>query len=573
MGTQRKGSKGISCAKGSYRRVLGKAMNNAGKIAPKRFLLGRDKRKAEAANAKLELLWSIVEDHHQARLRSAPPQPPHAIDHDAGPVWSGLELDIAEAIRTGKQAITVGIDDEVTHTPAGYASRLHWLNETYGHLVRFVPALPEEYAEGQEVHRSVSAHKVRQATHNAAIAQAPIPTPAGTQTLYEAIDAYADHGERQAGTDRMKRKVRQDALRIKRATPDMPLETFNYDAVERIGDYWRGRPISRRKGKGSGPIAITTVVNQCKVAKRFIRWLDRSDAWKWERPRDFETALAVNEKRLRTEEERARLARGPDTWNVADLTALYCNATDRERVLMLLGLNFGFAQAEIITLRADEIDTTGPRPILKRVRHKSEVYMEAAVWPETMRAIAWITTEHKRLGHNTDGLVWMSERGNRPTSQHVANQWNKLLQRTTRNEASFNSSLSFKYLRKTAGQLVREVSDGETAGVFLAHGTPVSSDDLLDAYTRRVFDRVFAANAAVRDLLSPMLAAATDAFATPRPAGSPNISRSKATRIKRLWRDNVNPTEIARIAGVSRQTVYRHRPKQADPAARSLVSI
>jgi hypothetical protein len=50
--------------------------------------------------------------------------------------------------------------------------------------------------------------------------------------------------------------------------------------------------------------------------------------------------------------------------------------------------------------------------------------------------------------------------------------------------------LPFKHLRKTAAQLVRNVSDGEIAGTFLSHGTPVASDELADRYSNRPFDRV-----------------------------------------------------------------------------------
>lgn len=557
MATQRKGSKGLCLVNGTYRRTLGKFINTKGKLAPRKFMLGRDRRKAEAANARLELLWSVVEEHHAMHAKARPAYLP-APEHDT-PLWAGLEAQIAEAIRIGQQVIQVGIDDERTHTPAGYASRLHWLNDTYGHLIRFVPALPEEHAQGQEVHQQAAAHRIRQATHNAAIAEAPIPTPGNQQTLYAAIDAYADHAERQATTDRMRKKNRDDAERIKQATPDMPLDLFGFDALQRIGDHWRSRPMSKHQGKGAGPIAIATVVNQCKIAKRFARWLDRSDSWQWDRPKDFEVALAVNEKRLRTEEERAQLAKGPDTWTTDELVVLYRNATDRERALMLLGLNFGFAQAEIITLREDEIDTTGPRPMLKRIRHKTEIYMEAEAWPETIQAIQWIAAEHKRLGHDPGGMVWLTERGKRPDRQHLANHWAKLLARTAKNEPDFTRNLSFKYLRKTAGQLVREASDGETAGVFLAHATPVVSDNLLDTYTRRVFDRVFAANQAAREELAGMFAAAPDAFTTPRSQGSPNISRTQIKKIQQLWEAGVKPVEIARTAGISRQTVYRYR--------------
>jgi hypothetical protein len=83
-------------------------------------MLGRDRRKAEAANARLELLWDVVEEHHatHAAARPAYLQP---AEHDT-PLWAGTELEIAEAVRLGQQVIQVGIHNEMTHIPAGYAS-------------------------------------------------------------------------------------------------------------------------------------------------------------------------------------------------------------------------------------------------------------------------------------------------------------------------------------------------------------------------------------------------------------------------------------------------------------------
>lgn len=221
----------------------------------------------------------------------------------------------------------------------------------------------------------------------------------------------------------MQQKVKDDAQRIKQATLDMPLHQFGFDAVQHIGDHWRSRPTTRHPGANARPLAISTAKNQCKIAKAFIRWLDRSDAYDWQHPRGYDIALKINEKRLRTEAKRSALAQGPQTWPVKDLVALYRHATDRERALILFGLNFGFAQSEIITLRTDEIDTRGDAPILKRIRHKSEVYSEFALWPQTMRAIDWLAAEHAARKLNTNGYVYLTERGRQPNYGHISNTW------------------------------------------------------------------------------------------------------------------------------------------------------
>lgn len=121
--------------------------------------------------------------------------------------------------------------------------------------------------------------------------------------------------------------------------------------------------------------------------------------------------------------------------------------------------------------------------------------------------------------------------------------------------------------RSTTGQLVRKVVDGETAGVFLAHGQPVRTDDLLDVYTSREFSRVFAANTKIRELLQPMFATAPEAFTRSRKKGGANLSLAKIERIEQMLADGVPAAEAANRVKVSRATVYRHISGRDDSSA------
>lgn len=62
--------------------------------------------------------------------------------------------------------------------------------------------------------------------------------------------------------------------------------------------------------------------------------------------------------------------------------------------------------------------------------------------------------------------------------------------------------LGFHGVRRTAIQFVRNVSDGETAGVFVCHGKPVPQDALLGLYSNPVFPRVHEAQRQVWETLS-----------------------------------------------------------------------
>ncbi len=57
------------------------------------------------------------------------------------------------------------------------------------------------------------------------------------------------------------------------------------------------------------------------------------------------------------------------------------------------------------------------------------------------------------------------------TNYQIPNRWNALTGKIKDEQSSFRE-LSFKYLRKTAGNLIRKASDGEVAGIFLCTAIP-----------------------------------------------------------------------------------------------------
>lgn len=64
---------------------------------------------------------------------------------------------------------------------------------------------------------------------------------------------------------------------------------------------------------------------------------------------------------------------------------------------------------------------------------------------------------------------------------NVANAWKKLLERVKKDHSDFQN-LSFNKLRKTAGDLAKKESDGETSKVFHSRGQ-TNSDQFGDVYT------------------------------------------------------------------------------------------
>jgi hypothetical protein len=366
---------------GQYARQIGWLTGRSGQ---RKFRLGRDLQKAELAHYKLGLLWQVVVDQHERQQVPAGTFSPPA-DAPERPVWNEEALTVAEAIRKHHHDIRVG-PGEHDRGDAAYLTRLDLLRQQYGHLIQIVPADEEAAERGREAHRGHAEHRSRQARVNARIADIPVPSGVTGRNLYEALDAYGvqaqEHNPKEGG-----RVEAANARRLKNAIHDMDLGEFGYTSMERIRNYWAARPEAMtRGGKGSGkPISITTVDNHLSTARRFVRWLDRSDTFDWELPRHGLDALKANLRRLRTDAELAKRRHGVKVLTVPQLATIYRHATDFERLLFLLGLNAAMAQVEIQTLRWDEVEPG----VIKRIRRKSGVYAEFALWPETQKAIDW----------------------------------------------------------------------------------------------------------------------------------------------------------------------------------------
>ncbi|MDB5322177.1 MAG: hypothetical protein JWN40_3808 [Phycisphaerales bacterium] len=555
-----KASRGLCCVDGRYRRTIGKFRNAQGKVAPRKFLLGTDAKAAQLANIRLEQLWADVvrltaatNEWNLQQYEQPPYYPADQPPVDAEPLWTPESLEIAEAIRTGQPQYAVPTTAADLSDP-DYVRRIQWLRERYP-SVAFVPADPETFASGQKTYREVAHRSAAHAVAAAAIANIPIPAGV-SQTLYQAIDAYADQVKatklRDGQVTAWGEVLCKQAIRLKQSHPDTTLDRFDLAAIEKIKHYWAARPMSRY-GK---PIALDTVRAQIAALKLFAKWLHRHPQWQWRRPEDFEEAIKLDLSELMSHEEVAKLRHGVATYAVPELAIIWKYATARERVLVALALNCGFARTEISSLRLDEIDLAGNPPRIHRIRRKSKVYGQWQLWDVTQRALAWNATERSKV--EPAGNVWaiLTDRG-RPFEDHrIANIWNRLLDRVAADHADFRQ-LSFKHLRKTGAQFVRNMADGETAAVFLAHGQPVKGDNLSGIYSNPVFARLDAALVKVRELLEPVFGQTPDGFDSPRAKGSPNIKCSQIEQIADLHRAGVHPDTIAAKVGVSRATAYR----------------
>jgi hypothetical protein len=365
---------------GRYRRTIGNFINRHGKIAPKKFLLGTDRLKAEVANLRLEQLWAdVVRQFEERGGRDDGSEQPGTAPPLAQPIWTTEALLIAEHIRKGDPQIPVAppveesgsahsnvgviyLKDErpdhaapIDERASAYRLHLEGLKQRYP-SVAFFPQEIERYRHSHVSHQNalmtLYGYAVEEAIMLADMAGIPAPVIAG-QSLYQALDAFAEHvrQDRQRGgeTTEWGKVLASGVLRLKDAGPDMPLHEFNLAAIEGITRYWKKRPPQKRTGKA---IALQTVRHQLKVLQMFCSWMHCEQSINWRKPDDAERMWRCDLTRLMTSEEVAGLKNGVAVYSLDHLGILYRCATDQQRVLLLLGLNCGFARAECCSVVA-----------------------------------------------------------------------------------------------------------------------------------------------------------------------------------------------------------------------------
>jgi hypothetical protein len=167
------------------------------------------------------------------------------------------------------------------------------------------------------------------------------------------------------------------------------------------------------------------------------------------------------------------------------------------------------------------------------------------------------------LNDNGHAFTKPTKSGN--ANHELTNYWTRLLDRVCREHPDFRR-LPQENLRDSSANLIRQefkmpgVSSSEVAYIFISHGNPFKTDDLLEVYTNKPFGDVFAACRWLEEKLKPMFdATPTDPFPAERKTGGGGrISKKKHEQILRLVRQGISKAEIARRVNVSKATVYRH---------------
>jgi len=598
-------------ANGLYFRNLGYRKTQKGYSQPK-FYLGRDQRQAGIANLMLEQLWAAVKRRWEAQMlqkAQVKDTEANAADtslvpiaavpgsaaivtvgvpeveyvRDGKPVWDSAALCVAEAIRNGEAVAQVPLPEQLASYDLQSASVGYWLDGLRRDFcdvpVRIELLEPDKQAEAEQEIRLRGTELIEEGRRM-------VRQRAGGERLHTAFKEYEEHLERKhTGLDGRvtptgTTQVRQSGF-LRDTFPNCDLAELDTARILMFLDTLAMRP----RGQKVERIAARTARNYIKQFRHFLRWLNTAPGFKWKRPSDLDIGTVRIQE---TPEEKSRAAHKSrvQTYTTEEIGVLWRFATPFRRLLLLLGLNCGFDAKMIATLQPKDVllhqkhpheeevgQSTSPEDSwIMRLRNKSSVYGEWKLWPVTVQALEWWQRQREQIEVvegvtayivNQSGKAYDTPTAANDRGVQIPNMWRGLTETVRKDEAHKNfRRLSFGKLRKTAGNLIRRASSGELAGIFLCHGTPVSSDALLDFYTNRPFAKVFDAIDAVSEQLTHIWSTVEDPFLAVRKKGGSNISAGKIRRIQRMRKAGYKVKYIAEKLKVSPQTVSRHSSRR-----------
>ena len=590
-------------SQGQYVRQLGWKDSGSGGRGQHKFRLGTDQREAERRDDRLRQLWDQIVKDRGAEAGEAR--------------WDDLTLEIARQIARGAERIELAPESN-EESPVSYSYRLQQIQNRFPFL-RFAPTDLERYTKGlgtaaidrrdivlvgdsREDYWKNRSFLERyfapplEPTSDGIVCQGdpisqllsqpyrPLSAPSDDgATLHQAFDAYqswirehyttdaagtlSEHGHTKLG--------QIDTLKGHHA--DVKLIEVDLEYIEKMYRYWRQRPMKRSKKGSTTRISHSSIRHYVGELHRFFKWVHRSKQFTWRKPEDLDEIDRSTPLDTATVKRRIRAV---DTFQLDELRLLNRYATPIERLYLLLGLNCGFGTKEIATLTigeiflhqalpADEQEVFGFRStnadsFVSLVRNKTTIVGKFLLFPQTVQMLEWALARRFKLPNpsldqpailNSEGrrLDLRSESGN--PSRQIPNAFTRLQERI-RTDGNEISPLPFKHLRKTSGDLIRRFSDGEIAGVFLLHGSPVKTDKLSDVYTNRPFGKVYEAIRRVQAYLQPVFAEAGNDPTLEQPQAY--TGRKAIDRIAELKREGKSIREIAEAVGKSRMTVYRH---------------
>jgi len=532
-----------------FYREIGKRPNGK----PPRIYLTDTERAARANVVRVEGVWQGVEDRWNDLQAVGMAETPF-------PAWDDTSLKIAKAVGKGLFKVVIEPPSDVRD---GFDLAV-WMADLRNYFPQIQINLPPELAatateaskefidraeDDAEAERARHRAEMREIKEYAAGYEGKIRTE---ETLHDALDTYVrwlhqEHRDVAGDTTATGIKQGERAIRVKNHVEDMPLSDFGLDEIHGLFEYWRKRPQQKNEKKSNGkPFSHSLCKNTITLIRHFIRWLHKEKTMPWKKPVDLD--LSERLKIIKDDEPKFQA----ETYTLDEVKTLWSHATHVEKKLLLFSFNFAASISECATL--DWKHVKGDK--VKRLRPKTRVYGEFIVWDLTKQAMGERKPEGRILINSNGNPLHSKVKGKQ--SRQIKNAWDRLLKRVSKQHSGFKT-MGFHGLRRTAIQFIRDVSDGETAGVFACHGKPVPQDSLLGLYSNPVFPRVFEAQKKVWENLSSFM---TDLGTEPLPR---KFSTEQIREIRRLKRQGVKTKVIAERFNMSPAQVLRYARKEKHP--------
>ncbi len=346
------------------------------------------------------------------------------------------------------------------------------------------------------------------------------PTTAPVGTLYRTIDQCKLHVEQTGLTPNFRKRLeRMDMLKEHHA--DCQLWQLDFNAIEKMVTYWRGRPKTKR-GNRCSPDHASKMMQE---VIRYLKWLDKQPRYRWTMPRDVNdlerspislpeddakhsTAFHSTIKETYSPEELAAIARQTDAFGRAMIGVCVNCAFGASEVGQCAITNYHLLEkhphAAALNFTTTDADSwiVGKRP-------KTGFYGEHLLWPEVAAAVKPFLDGRPVLPMTAIGKPLY-----RPDSKNAqsgfAGWWKKLLdcaEQTLKKKAGEDKTfrrLPFGSLRDLLPNILRREYSDEIASLCLQHGE-LGDDDLLNCYANLPFGRLFTATQDLHGMFKPFL--------------------------------------------------------------------
>lgn len=543
-------------ARGNWRRQnLGAKLGPDGELVKATFTFGKDFDNACKRVVILDQMWSAIEKDWQKD------------NGTAYPIWTQETYKIALAVARGENPVFLEVPPEERETADCYSDPetvlAVWI-ESLREMFPFLDLRIKGKAEAEAAEQA-AADLAERLDRNADKMRGQAKRVRGHaegEPLHAAFDAYSVYLQNRHGTSGHGRTQRTQIILLKDQLENQPINMLTADRIEAILAFIANRPLSNSSGK---PLAFFTCRNLLITFRQFLRWLNRSDGYKWELPRSF---VFPRQRIKKLPEDRVKRRK---TFRLSELKIIWQYAMSWDRALILLALNCGFSRAEIATLQGGEveIDRAG-NTFIKRSRVKTDAYGEWMLWPETLEALAYLRKLHK----GTTPYIVVSKTGrplDKPTpkgnqNQTIKNHWDRLMKRVKEDYPEFHR-LPFKHLRKTGASIIRKLAPKratELASMYLAHGEKSdSADQLLPVYTDRPWRNLHKVLLKMRRRLLFVFESVND----PWDEKHHRVSPLKMERIRAMRAEGKTLQEIGTAVGLHWVTVGKYCRLEEQPAA------